>query len=132
LTGGISSTNGATLSYDSSYVYYSDANNVADQINYTVTDGFGGNTAGLINVLVGPPPTNSVAGTVVNGNGSVTLSFVGVASYTYQVEATTNLVAPVVWTTISTNTADVNGQWQITDLQATNYPNRFYRSVYQP
>jgi len=39
----------------------------------------------------------------------------------------------VVWTTISTNTADIiSGQWQITDLQATNYPNRFYRSAYRP
>jgi len=32
---------------------------------------------------------------------------------------------------ISTNTADVNGLWEVTDLQATNYPNRFYRSVYR-
>ena len=132
LTGAISSTNGASVSYDSSYVYYANANDVTDEIDYTVGDGFGGITPGIINVLVGPPPTNSVAGVVVNGNGSATLSFVGVANYTYQVEATTNLVPPVVWTTISTNVADINGQWQITDLQATNYPIQFYRSVYRP
>jgi len=132
LTGAISSTNGASVSYDSSYVYYTNANDVADEIDYTVGDGFGGNTPGIINILVGPPPTNSVAGVVVNGDGSVTLSFVGVANYTYQVDATTNLTPPVVWTTISTNIADLSGQWQITDLQATNYPNQFYRSVYRP
>jgi hypothetical protein len=86
----------------------------------------------LINVLVGPPPTNSVAGTVLNGNGTVTLNFVGVANYTYQVDATTNLAPPVVWTTVSTNVADINGLWQFTDMQATNYPNRFYRSAYRP
>jgi len=133
LTGSISSTNGAAVSYDSSYVYYTNANDVIDEIDYTVGDGFGGNTPGIINVLVGPPPTNSVAGVAVNVDGSVTLNFVGVPGYVYQVEATTNLAPPVVWTTISTNTADIiSGQWQITDLQATNYPNQFYRSVYRP
>jgi pectin methylesterase-like acyl-CoA thioesterase len=132
LTGSISSTNGAAVSYDTNYVYYTNANNVTDEIDYTVGDGFGGNTPGIINVLVGPPPTNSVAGVVVNGDGSVTLNFVGVPDYVYQVDATTNLAPPVIWTTISTNTADISGQWQITDLQATNYPNQFYRSVYRP
>jgi hypothetical protein len=132
LTGGISSTNGAEVSYDSSYVYYTNANDVADQINYTVGDGFGGNTPGIINVLVGPPPTNSVAGAVVNGDGSVTLSFVGVSNYTYQVEATASLTPPAIWTALSTNTAGVGGLWQFTDTQAINYPQRFYRAVYRP
>ncbi|MGO9585802.1 MAG: hypothetical protein ACLPYZ_00520 [Limisphaerales bacterium] len=68
----------------------------------------------------------------LEGNGRVTLSFVGVPGYVYQVDATTNLAPPVVWTTISTNTADISGQWQITDLQATNYPNQFYRPGYRP
>ena len=114
LTGGISSTNGAAVSYDSSYVYYTNANNVADQINYTVSDGQ--TTPGVINIIVRPPPTNSVAGTVVNGNGSVTLSFVGVPNYTYQVDATMDLAPPVVWTAVSTNTADIiNGRGRFTD-----------------
>ena len=39
LTGGISSTNGAAVSYDSSYVYYTNANDVADEIDYTIGDG---------------------------------------------------------------------------------------------
>ena len=132
LTGSINSTNGASVSYDSTYVYYTNANNVADQINYLVGDGFGGNTPGIINVLVGPPPTNSIASTVVNGDGTVTLSFVGVPYYIYQLDTTTNLAPPVFWTTISTNTADINGLWQVTDLQATNYSQRFYRSAYRP
>jgi len=132
LTGGINSTNGAAVNYDSMFVYYTNANNLADQINYTVGDGFGGNTPGMINVQVGPPPTNSIAGTVVNGNGTVTLSFVGVANYTYQVQSTANLTPPVVWLPVSTNTADINGLWQFTDAQATNYQQQFYRSVYQP
>jgi hypothetical protein len=132
LTGSINSTNGASVSYDSTYVYYTNANNVTDQINYTVGDGFGGNTPGIINVLVGPPPTNAIAGAVLNNDGTVSLNFVGVPGYIYQVDAATNLTPPVIWTTISTNTADINGLWQVTDIDATDYPQRFYRSAYQP
>jgi pectin methylesterase-like acyl-CoA thioesterase len=131
LTGGISSTNGAAVNYDGSFVYYTNGNDVVDQIDYTIGDGQGGTAPGVIQVLVGPPPTNAIAGAVVNGNGTVTLSLVGVADYTYQVEATTDLAPPSAWTVISTNTADVNGLWEVTDLEATNYPNRFYRSVYR-
>jgi autotransporter-associated beta strand protein len=132
LTGGISSTNGASVGYDSTYVHYTNANDVADEIDYTIGDGFGGTAAGAISVVIGPPPTNSVAGVVVNGDGSVTLSFVGVPDYTYQVEATADLTPPAVWTTVSTNTADISGLWQFTDTQATNYTQRYYRSVYRP
>jgi hypothetical protein len=133
LTGSISSTNGALVGYDNNFVYYTNVNDVADQINYTVADGFGGNTPGFITVLVGPPPTNSVSGAVVNSGNNVTLSFVGVPGYTYQVEVTPNLVPPIVWTPLSTNTADIrDGTWYITDTQTTNYTQRFYRSVYRP
>jgi len=55
----------------------------------------------------------------LEGNGRVTLSFVGVANYIYLVEATLDLMPPVLWTPVSTNTADINGLWQFTDTQAT-------------
>jgi len=48
------------------------------------------------------------------------------------VQSTANLTPPVVWLPVSTNTADINGLWQFTDAQATNYQQQFYRSVYQP
>jgi len=131
LTGGISSTNVAAVSYDNSSVYYTNANDVADQINYTISDGQGGTAAGVINVVVGPAPASSVAEPLVNGDRTVTLNFSGVAGYTYQVDAATNLTPPVVWTPVSTNTA-VGGTWQFTDTQTTNYPDRFYRSEYRP
>jgi hypothetical protein len=82
-------------------------------------------------VVVGPPPTSTVGGTPVISGGSVTLTFTGVTGYTYEVEAATNLVPPGVWEVISPNTVGGSGQWQVTDQQATNYPNRFYRSVYR-
>jgi hypothetical protein len=132
LTGGISSTNGAAVSYDSTWLHYTNASDVADQINYTIGDGQGGTAGGLINLVLGPPPTNSISSVVANGNGTIRLSFLGAPNYTYQVEAATNLSAPVVWMPIGTNAADGGGQWQFIDTQATNYPLRFYRSLYQP
>jgi hypothetical protein len=131
LTGTISSTNGAAVSYDGSYVYYTNANDVADEIDYTISDGQGGTANGVIYVTVTAPPASLVGTPVVNGNGTVTLTFSGIDGYTYQVDAATNLAPPVVWITVSTNIA-VGGSWQFTDTQATNYLNRFYRSVYRP
>jgi hypothetical protein len=131
LTGGISSTNSAAVAYDGSFIYYTNVNDVADQISYTVADGQGGNTNGLINLVIGPPPTNSVSSAVGNGNGTITLNFLGAPNYQYQIEATIDLTPPVIWTPVSTNTADGGGVWQFTDT-TTNYLQRFYRSVYYP
>ncbi len=132
LTNGISSTNGAAVSYDSTWLHYTNVNDVADQINYLIGDGQGGTAGGLINLVLGPPPTNSISSVVANGNGTVLLNLTGAPNYFYQVEAATNLSSPVIWTPISTNVADGGGQWQFTDTQATNYPLRFYRSLYKP
>ena len=131
LTGAISSTNSATVAYDGTYLHYTNANDVADDIGYTITDGHGGNTGGLINLLIGPPPTNVVSSAVNNGNGTITLNFLGAPNYLYQIETAADLAPPVTWTPISTNMADDGGVWQFTDA-TTNYPQRFYRSVYRP
>ena len=67
------------------------------------------------------------------GNGSITLNFAGIPGYKYQVQFTTNLVAPVVWQNIGTNTADASGLWQFVHAGATNYPAAgFYRALYLP
>jgi autotransporter-associated beta strand protein len=135
LTGGISSTNGATVSYDSAFVYYSNPNNVADQINYTIGDGQGGTGAGIVNVTVAPASTNYYTQNyttppVVNGNGSITLNLASIPGSTNLVERTTNLTPPIIWTTISTNVAGANGLWQFTD--PTPPSPAFYRTAHQP
>jgi hypothetical protein len=35
-------------------------------------------------------------------------------------QAATNLIPPIAWLNVSTNTADTNGLWQYTDYSATN------------
>ena len=135
LTSSISSTNGATVSYDGSYVYYSNPNNVADQINYTVGDGQGGTGAGIVNVTVAPASTNYYTQNyttppVVNGNGSITLNLASIPGSTNLVERTGNLTPPISWTVISTNVAGANGLWQFTD--PTPPSPAFYRTAHQP
>jgi len=131
LTGGISSTNGATVSYDTHYVNYSSPNNLTDQINYTVSDGQGGTAAGVITVLISSATTNTppnITGIVPSG-GNVTISFASVPESTNVVEWTTNLVTQS-WTPVSTNVAGTNGLWQFT---YTNPPSpSFFRSQRQP
>ena len=46
---------------------------------------------------------------------------------TYGVEATTNLITPVVWTFLGNAAANAAGQLQFTDPDAPLHPTRFYR-----
>jgi polygalacturonase len=127
----LTSTNGVTPAFDGTYINYTNANNVNDQFGYTIGDGNGGSGAGLVSIVVTPPPTSTITGANLNGDGSVALKFSGVPGYTYRVMSTTNLAPPVNWQPIGTNlAAPDDGSWQFTDTGATNYPQRFYRSVY--
>jgi hypothetical protein len=55
------------------------------------------------------------------------LGVVGVASNTYVLEASTNLIN---WIPLSTNTAATN-QFYLSDPGASNFPSRFYRTLQQ-
>jgi polygalacturonase len=120
-----SSTNGGTVTYDSTNIYYSDPNNVTDQFGYTISDDQGGTASGIVTVLVAQ---QNISGWSCNSDGSLTLDFTGIPDSSYWVEAATNLAPPVNWTTISTNVAGSNGLWQFTDTQSINYLWRFYRT----
>jgi len=61
-----------------------------------------------------------------NGNGTVTLAFVGTPGAQYVVQASEDLAVPV-WVNVSTNTAGTNGHWAVTETM-TGHPIRFYRS----
>lgn len=131
LTGGITSTNGATVSYDSAYVYYSSANNVTDQINYTVGDGHGGFVPGVINVTVNAGVTAGNPQTISITGNSVTVNFAGIPGYQYLIQRSTNLV---VWATLFTTNAPGNGVFKFTDdfgdLGGVAPPSAFYRTAH--
>ncbi len=59
------------------------------------------------------------------------LSGAGVVGQTYILQATPNLTAPINWISIGTNTVGGNGQFQFTDSQIVNQPQRFYRIMAQ-
>lgn len=123
------STNGGTVTYDSTNIYYSDSTNVTDRFGYTISDGQGGTASGVVTILMAQ---QTVSGGTANGDGSVTLSFSGIPGNIYWVETTTDLTPPVVWMPIGTNTAGTNGLWQFTDPQATNHLQGFYRTQSSP
>ena len=63
-----------------------------------------------------------------HADGSMTLDFVSPPGSTNEVQFATNLVPPIVWTSISTNVAGPDGDWQFTDLTVAGLPaHRFYR-----
>jgi hypothetical protein len=63
-----------------------------------------------------------------NGNSTVTVTFAGTPGAQYLVQAATNLVPPIAWVNVSTNTAGTNGQWTFTDSN-TSRTRRFYRAA---
>jgi hypothetical protein len=45
-------------------------------------------------------------------------------------ESRTNLAPVDIWQPIATNMLDLTGTWQFTDVQVTNFLQRFYRLEY--
>jgi len=86
----------------------------------------GPGAAGTVFRIPLPAPPAVITNIMQNGNGTVTLYFLGAKSSTNVVQAATGLVTPILWQNISTNVADADGAWQFTD--SNNSSNRFYRS----
>jgi uncharacterized repeat protein (TIGR03803 family) len=63
-----------------------------------------------------------------NPDGSVTINLSTAPYVSSRILTTTNLVPPVVWLPLYTNVAGASGVWQFNDMDASNYPVRFYRS----
>lgn len=80
-----------------------------------------------------PPNTIPVTVTGISllANGTVQLSFTGTPGYVYLIDAATNLIPPIAWTTISTNAAGTNGMFSFTDTNADNYSCRYYQTATQ-
>ncbi len=74
----------------------------------------------------------TVSNVALTSAGGVQMTFSGQSGYTYFIQATTNLAPPAIWTAISTNAADTNGNFTFTDPSATNYTERYYRTSTQP
>ncbi len=119
------STNGVALVNDGfGLLTYFNSNNVPDQFDCLITDGFGGTNYQVVNLSVIFPGILATPGPASAG---LTLSLAGLDGQTYILQTTTNLLPPVVWLPLATNTLVNTNVWQYTDPGATSYPQRFYR-----
>ena len=109
----LTTTNGVTLTTNSTIVAYSYHQSVNDQFSYTISDGQGGSTTGLVNVVnIGSTPMAQFSSLPSMNGGSVFLQFEAIPGWTYYLERSTNLP---VWTTISTNVCPPGGLFDHTD-----------------
>jgi len=120
------STNGVILGNNGTgLLTYSNFNNVADQFTCSITDGYGGTNYQTVNIAIVFPGISFVPGP--DSGGGITLNLTGVPGQNYVLETTTNITQPVIWLPVATNILGINGVWQYTDPQYTNFLQRFYR-----
>jgi len=85
------STEGASVRISGSYIqYYNAPNNNSDSFSYTVTDGVGGSSTGVINVTAVQSVGISLSATM--SGGQIKLMLAGIPGYHYQVLRSTNAV----------------------------------------
>jgi hypothetical protein len=117
LSGGVASITLANLPIGSTTVdaaYESDGN-------------FLGSIDSLEQVVHGPAETPITVSIDNNGDGTVTVHFIGTPNAQYVVQASSNVSTPD-WENISTNTAGADGKWTFSEPTG-NHPVRFYRSA---
>ena len=108
-------TNDVTVRTNSVLILYSNTRNVNDQITYAIHDGQGETGSGVINITVTPFVTGQSTGPLTVSGGTVSATFYGIPSFTYEVQRSTNLVLGTGWVNISTNTVGSSGKFNVTD-----------------
>jgi hypothetical protein len=85
-------------------------------------------TPGLLTVMPVSGLPQKIISITQRGDGAMVLNCGGAANQTYLLLAATDLQSNS-WSTIATNTADSTGLMICIDLNATNFPSRFYRTA---
>ena len=122
---GPSSSQGGTVSKDSTYLYYVPpaASFSTDSIPYVVSGTNGCSTAGSVNVLIVKP--GGLVQTISTSGGAVTVGFAGIPGYQYDIERSTNLPFSNP-TLLLTTSAPPAGVFSYTD-NAPPQPTAYYR-----
>ena len=97
----------------------------AGSYSVLITSAYGSTNSAVATLTVVTPLVTSA---VRNGDGSVTLNFVGLPNATTRIWAAANLAPPAIWQPIFTNNStEADGTWQFTDTNAIDFRERFYR-----
>jgi hypothetical protein len=123
LIGFSASTNAATISTNSTYLFYSNSNNVRDEFTYVVRDNrtyrdgdtVRMSTNTIVVEVVVPSGTNQNIVSISHNITNVVMRFAGIPGYAYDVQRATNLTPPVAWSTLHTTNAPPLGLFDFVD-----------------
>lgn len=73
------------------------------------------------------PVLPQITNLIKAADGNFTVNVTAAPGQSYVLLAATNVTPEATWLPIATNTADNLGSLNLVDLEATNYPQRFYR-----
>lgn len=126
------STNGASVTRDGDWIYYTPAARLAlvDAFTYTISDSRGATAQGTVLVTVRNdelPSQNLIL--TDRGDGSYLIRFDGIPGLTYRIEWNSNVDDPQ-WQALGSATANSVGVFQFIDTPPVGSPQRYYRSVY--
>jgi hypothetical protein len=125
------SDRGATLTTNSTYIFYQPGQDFDDQFTYTVTNGSDTNT-GTIYVVV-PPVSGGIAKSITYSGGTVTIKFFGIPDVKYDVQLATSLTEPIIWIKVTSEsgplTPGADGSFEFIDLNPPQPGPAYYRSV---
>ena len=109
----LTTTNGIVLTTNATSISYSNRASVTDQFSYTISDGHGGGTTGVVSIVnLGSNPAAHFVGLSSTNGNPILLHFSATPGWTYYLERSTNLIG---WKTIWTNVAPVNGVFDYAD-----------------
>ena len=117
----LTTTNGISLTTNSTHIFYANPIPVADQFSYRISDGRGGSFIGTVQIR--NDPAGRFASAPVRGANGVTLELVGRPGMRYYLDRSTNLLD---WVTISTNVTSASGFFQYVDPNVPE-PTAFYK-----
>jgi hypothetical protein len=117
-----SSSQGATLFANSTYVFYLPTNNNSDTFTYNLSDGHGGTATGTVFVNMAGSQPGGTSGSISVSEGVATVKMFGIPGFQYDVQRATSLNGP--WTTLTSApplnatppfTATADGSFSFTD-----------------
>ena len=123
------SANGATITVNGGWVFYTPATGFtnADSFTYTITDGRGGSATGTVTVAIQVNDAPSQNLTIADlGGGSFLINGNGIVGYTYRLQYSDS-TSPFDWQDLASVTADSTGKFTYTDTSGSSA--RFYRTV---